>query len=46
MADRELIVAIILAGLLVEAADKLINALTATHDGHGKMSKPRQTGIS
>jgi hypothetical protein len=30
MADRELIAAIFLAGLLVEAADNLINALAAT----------------
>ena len=35
MADRELIAAIFLAGLFVEAADNLINALAAT---------PRETG--
>ena len=34
-ADRELIAAIFLAGLFVEAADNLINALAATPPGDG-----------
>jgi len=45
MADRELIAAIFLAGLLVEAADNLINALAATPREAGPPGGPQPLSL-
>jgi hypothetical protein len=45
MADRELIAAIFLAGLFVEAADNLINALAATPREAGPPGGPQPLSL-